>query len=672
MELEAIQAKLKIAIQNHQTVVAKMKQGPVDSALQKRLHELQEEIMTLSENQKQIVQNLRKELVSKGIITTFPQPAKSPSPNPTATKPVVSAAVPLQAQSKNLFSRSPHLAACPANSRGARPPPAHTMAAGGATMHMIRVPHISIANRTPPPLVFQGHSDAQQLPTAWPQGSVRHQQLSAQLSASPKPSPQQSLHQLTSPQLYGGRQPSLQQSAHQLPSPQQSVHQLPSPQLSAHQLPSPQLSAHQLPSPPHQSACRQSPPQQSAHQLPSPQQSAHLQPSLQLSGHQLLSQQLYAQLKSLPKPAMHQRSSPQQSVRKQPSPHQSAQQKLSPQQSPHQIASTQQSGSKQSSPQLHAHQQSSPQQSATAHPKPSLQHLSQRRRSPQHVTRALPSPQQQLSHQQQQQQQQQHFADTLCQFASMSPKQRLPVATAKTAEQSCGNKEGFMAAIGLITQSALTELQARKLERKRRSTANPAYNYPFEPGKKVVKGYMLGSSPIASAFKRPRGRPPRMSSPHGSQPTTPDRDPSPVNGIDNSAFAYENGAATPTAAAAAAPSAATNHPPHETSCATCGRGGQLLPCDSCTKVYHLRCLDPPLSSAPRGMWACPKCKLMNRSSQPWTGTLAIVHSYIAHKAGKEEEKRKLLKRSVELKSERQQLELRAKQLTSQITVSGAL
>lgn len=32
----------------------------------------------------------------------------------------------------------------------------------------------------------------------------------------------------------------------------------------------------------------------------------------------------------------------------------------------------------------------------------------------------------------------------------------------------------------------------------------------------------------------------------------------------------------------------------------CHRGGQLLCCDTCTNVYHLRCLDPPLIETPRG------------------------------------------------------------------------
>lgn len=42
-------------------------------------------------------------------------------------------------------------------------------------------------------------------------------------------------------------------------------------------------------------------------------------------------------------------------------------------------------------------------------------------------------------------------------------------------------------------------------------------------------------------------------------------------------------------------------------CSFCGQEGELLCCDSCTSVYHLGCLDPPLKAVPRGSWSCPKC-----------------------------------------------------------------
>ena len=33
----------------------------------------------------------------------------------------------------------------------------------------------------------------------------------------------------------------------------------------------------------------------------------------------------------------------------------------------------------------------------------------------------------------------------------------------------------------------------------------------------------------------------------------------------------------------------------------------MLCCDDCSGTYHLKCLDPPLKSAPKGHWSCPAC-----------------------------------------------------------------
>jgi len=48
---------------------------------------------------------------------------------------------------------------------------------------------------------------------------------------------------------------------------------------------------------------------------------------------------------------------------------------------------------------------------------------------------------------------------------------------------------------------------------------------------------------------------------------------------------------------------------HEALCAKCEKDGELLCCDTCTKVFHLDCLDPPLEQVPDGKWSCPYCVL---------------------------------------------------------------
>ncbi|XP_078439434.1 chromatin remodeling factor CHD3 (PICKLE) isoform X2 [Wolffia australiana] len=42
-------------------------------------------------------------------------------------------------------------------------------------------------------------------------------------------------------------------------------------------------------------------------------------------------------------------------------------------------------------------------------------------------------------------------------------------------------------------------------------------------------------------------------------------------------------------------------------CHACGESGTLINCESCTYVYHLKCLLPPLKEAPSGDWRCPEC-----------------------------------------------------------------
>lgn len=52
----------------------------------------------------------------------------------------------------------------------------------------------------------------------------------------------------------------------------------------------------------------------------------------------------------------------------------------------------------------------------------------------------------------------------------------------------------------------------------------------------------------------------------------------------------------------------------EIACAQCSIeswtfGNELLLCDGdgCKNAFHMRCLDPPLSSVPDGTWYCPMC-----------------------------------------------------------------
>ncbi|XP_018598913.2 PHD finger protein 21A isoform X4 [Scleropages formosus] len=208
--------------------------------------------------------------------------------------------------------------------------------------------------------------------------------------------------------------------------------------------------------------------------------------------------------------------------------------------------------------------------------------------------------------------------------SSSSPTPSPPAPpSAKPKREENPQKLAFMVSLGLVTHDHLEEIQSRRQERKRRTTANPVYSGAvFEPERKKSAVTYLNTPLHQGTRKRAN------------------EDPLSKGDI------------------------------HEDFCTVCRRSGQLLMCDTCSRVYHLDCLEPPLKTIPKGMWICPKCQdqiLKKEEAIPWPGTLAIVHSYIAYKAAKEEEKQKLVKWSSELKQEREQLEQRVKMLSSSIT-----
>ncbi|KAG7455930.1 hypothetical protein MATL_G00246360 [Megalops atlanticus] len=168
---------------------------------------------------------------------------------------------------------------------------------------------------------------------------------------------------------------------------------------------------------------------------------------------------------------------------------------------------------------------------------------------------------------------------------------------AKKKKDEDPEKITFMVALGLVTTEHLEEIQSKRQERKRRSTANPAYSGLFEPERK--RNYL--NSPLFLSAR------------------------------DTEDLGWKE--------------------EHDEHCAVCKGDGDLQPCHNCTRAYHLDCLQPPLSAPPKGTWLCPKCqkKVLNKDNMPWPQN--VVQSYVTHKTVRLEEKRKLRKRNSELKKE---------------------
>ncbi|KAM7378595.1 hypothetical protein PAMA_013484 [Pampus argenteus] len=120
-------------------------------------------------------------------------------------------------------------------------------------------------------------------------------------------------------------------------------------------------------------------------------------------------------------------------------------------------------------------------------------------------------------------------------------------------------KIAFMVALGLVTTEHLEEIQTKRQERKRRSTANPAYSGLFEPERKRLASHYLNSSLFLSAR-------------------------------DSEDFCWKEDLE------------------HDDHCAVCKEDGELQPCHNCPRAFHPNCLHPPLKTPPRGPWYCPKCQ----------------------------------------------------------------
>uniref|UniRef100_A0A673JFH7 PHD finger protein 21Ab n=1 Tax=Sinocyclocheilus rhinocerous TaxID=307959 RepID=A0A673JFH7_9TELE len=209
------------------------------------------------------------------------------------------------------------------------------------------------------------------------------------------------------------------------------------------------------------------------------------------------------------------------------------------------------------------------------------------------------------------------------QVVTSTPPSSSPPAKVKREESP--QKLAFMVSLGLVTHDHLEEIQSRRQERKRRTTANPVYSGAvFEPERKKNAVTYL-NTPLHQGTRK-RGRPPKYS-------TTTSSTAVPELGC--------NPLLSPTSSLPASP--APERP---------DTGGFPL------SVHPHSVPQPSPSSGDI---------LKKEEAIPWPGTLAIVHSYIAYKEAKEEEKQKLMKWSAELKLEREQLEQRVKQLSNSVT-----
>ncbi|XP_078404994.1 PHD finger protein 21Aa isoform X5 [Cetorhinus maximus] len=221
----------------------------------------------------------------------------------------------------------------------------------------------------------------------------------------------------------------------------------------------------------------------------------------------------------------------------------------------------------------------------------------------------------------------------------------------KPKREENSEKVAFMVSLGLVTHDHLEEIQSKRQERKRRTTANPVYSGAiFEPERKKSAVTYL-NSPVQPGTRR-RGRPPKYTSVLGMGAMAPSSPPSHPASPDFEKT--ENLLSFGAPAQSASSPSSVDGLPYLATRATLQRGPVSKIQDETNDIENIT-KNTTLSI------------LKKEEAIPWPGTLAIVHSYIAYKAAKEEEKQKLLKWSAELKQEREQLEQKVKQLSNFIS-----
>lgn len=238
------------------------------------------------------------------------------------------------------------------------------------------------------------------------------------------------------------------------------------------------------------------------------------------------------------------------------------------------------------------------------------------------------------------------------------------------SERDDQKKKEFITALGLVTRDSLSDLKNKKLERKRRSTANPQFsNAALEEKWKNAAAAQAAAPP----HKRPRGRPRLESKPvvcptNGvcsssdspkMEPLSPPDDNITITSTSVSSSSSQNDSPTLVNGVHRQSSSSDEGKNVEQMlsglCVVCTQPGDLVKCDTCATQQHLGCMQPPLIARPQGVWQCCDC-------QSRTVSLTVVQSYDVLKAAKEDEKRKLLKKSLELRLKRSQLEGRLLQL----------
>eukprot|EP00112_Aurelia_sp_Birch-Aquarium-sp1_P011655 Seg245.5 transcript_id=Seg245.5/GoldUCD/mRNA.D3Y31 product="PHD finger protein 21A" protein_id=Seg245.5/GoldUCD/D3Y31 len=111
------------------------------------------------------------------------------------------------------------------------------------------------------------------------------------------------------------------------------------------------------------------------------------------------------------------------------------------------------------------------------------------------------------------------------------------------------------------------------------------------------------------------------------------------------------------------------HDFHEIICSVCRDAGNLLMCDTCDHVYHLTCLEPPLTKVPPGTWFCPKCveRLKGFKKPDLESLKANKESFTQYKQDLEVKRTETLKAALEIRRHRHNFGVQIRQFAASVT-----
>lgn len=217
-------------------------------------------------------------------------------------------------------------------------------------------------------------------------------------------------------------------------------------------------------------------------------------------------------------------------------------------------------------------------------------------------------------------------------------------------DPSLAMKLQFMSAVGLVTREVLSELQNRRVERKRRSTANHTqfvYGSFWEISKRKKNSYLTSGvpPPTRQLTRSLRAEPHREEKP-------------PLPSVQESTAGPQQRTALPQTTAAGSlslripglPASLTIERIQRAVCVMCRKPGNLNVCSGCSAQYHMGC-------AADGD-QCPQCSVKQISS-------------ISSLKEREAEKQKLASHNSELNFEKDALEKRPAELTAALAAQTA-